>query len=120
MSRIQCFSGFLMIFIFILSACSKDDDDATLTPIGTVDCTTVTYSGVISALATSSCNSASCHGTGSSNGDLTTYAGMKVFADNDKLKEEVLDTQDMPRGGSLTSEQLGQFKCWLDAGAPNN
>jgi len=74
----------------------------------------------ISSLTASKCNSASCHGSGSSNGDFTAYAGIKPLADNGRLETRVLDLQDMPRNGSLTSEQLGQFKCWLDDGAPDN
>lgn len=119
MNRINYFSGFLFAMIFILAACGKDDE-TNLTPIADIDCSTVTYSAVISMLTASKCNSASCHGSGSSNGDFTDYTGIKPLADNGKLKTEVLDTQEMPRGSSLTSEQLGQFKCWLDAGAPDN
>ncbi len=106
----------LVLSFFIIYSCSKDK----LIPVGTVDCSTITYSGTIQEIISTNCNSAGCHGNNSSNGDFTTYANLKPFADNGKIQDQVIDTQEMPIGRELTSEQLGQIQCWLDAGAPDN
>lgn len=105
------------IFVLLIFACGKD---TVKVPIGEVDCTTVTYSGTISQLFDSHCNTAGCHNAGSDDGDFTTYDLVKPWADNGEIAKETLDKQTMPEGGSLTSEQLGRLQCWLDAGAPNN
>jgi hypothetical protein len=100
-------------FILIANACSKDD-----TIIEEVDCSTVTFTDVIFPIFEQSCNTSGCHGGTSYNPDFTTYETIKIFADNGKLQKEVLDDRTMPKTGSLTAEELGQIKCWLDAGAP--
>ena len=53
-------------------------------------------------------------------GDYTTYAGLKAKADNGKLKLLVVDNNTMPLNSSLTSEQIGLIKCWIENGAKNN
>ena len=107
----------VLAFTLAISACNKDDNK---TPIADVDCTTVTFSGTMSNLITTNCGDSGCHGAGSTNGEFNTYEKIKVIADNGKLANRVLDRQDMPLGGSLTSNELGQIQCWLDAGAPDN
>ncbi len=104
------------LMLFALAACKKETTETT--PIASVDCTTVTYSEVIKPLFDANC--VSCHGTGSPDGALNNYAETKVFAENGKLKDEVLTTRSMPIGKTLSSDQLGQIKCWLDDGAQNN
>ncbi len=116
MNRISLLFIASLIFILI-SACNKDDDK---TPIANVDCNTATFAATIFPLLESKCGNASCHGAGSSVSELINYDQIKVYADNGGLEDRVLDEQDMPQGGSMTSEQLGELKCWLDAGAPNN
>lgn len=99
----------------IFFSCQKGD-----TPIGTVDCSTVTYSGTISPLINTYCGGSGCHGANGHNGSMTTYNNLKSYVDNGSFKREVLTKQTMPQGTSLSSDQLGQIKCWLDSGAPNN
>ena len=114
MKAIKISAALLVMFLF--SQCGKD----TATPIADVDCSTVTYSGVIKSLVASKCAVSGCHGSGSHDGDFTTYAKIAPYANNGSIRQEVLVTMRMPQSGSLTSEQLGQFQCWLDSGAPNN
>lgn len=106
-----------LIFFTVLSSCNKETEKI---PIGTVDCSSVTFEKIIFPLVESSCGNAGCHGANALNGEMLNYSQIKAFADNGELKTHVLEVQDMPQGGTLTSEQLGQVKCWLDAGAPNN
>ncbi len=104
------------VFVLILFACRKEEK----VPIGDVDCSMITYSGTISQLFDSHCNTSGCHNAGSDDGDFTTYDLVKPWADNGEIAKETLDKQTMPEDGPLTSEQLGQLQCWLDDGAPNN
>jgi hypothetical protein len=114
MKRVICLFVSLSV---IVVACKKDKDDPE--PSG-VDCSTVTYSGTIASIVSSKCNSAGCHATGSSNGDYTSYAGIKAKFDNGSLKQRVLVEKTMPQGSSLTETQYKQFECWINAGAPQN
>ncbi len=109
--------SFVLFLLFSFVACKKD---TVSTPIANIDCATVTFAQTVFPLIQQNCGSASCHGVGSGSGEMTNYEELKVFASNGALESRVLDTRDMPKGGSLSSEQLGQIKCWLDAGAPNN
>lgn len=106
----------VILAVIFSNACKKEKK---ISP-GTVDCSTVTYSATIAPLISSNCGSSGCHGSGSSNGELISYTKIKPYANNGKLKSRVIDIQDMPQGGSLTADQLGQINCWLNAGAPNN
>ncbi len=101
--------------ILIFGSCTKENTDPS---IADVDCSTVTFSETIFPIFEQNCNTSGCHGGTSNNGIFTSYDAIKVIADNGKLKTQVLDQRTMPKGGSLTSEELGQIKCWLDAGAP--
>ena len=104
-------------------ACGKDDDttDDTKTVISTdVDCATATYSAKIQPLVETRCNISGCHSAGSDNGDYTTYDLLKAQVDAGKIENRVLEEQDMPLGSALTSTELGEIQCWLNAGAPNN
>ncbi|TND03498.1 MAG: hypothetical protein FD123_3919 [Bacteroidetes bacterium] len=102
------------VFLLSWAACDKDLDD--------VDCSTTTsnYAADIKPIITANCNSSGCHGTGSSNGDFTTYAGLKTVADNGRLQSRVIVERDMPPSGPLNREQRIKIKCWIDSGAPNN
>lgn len=116
MEVLKSVSKLFLAFMFIIGigACNKEDT----TPVGSVDCAQVGYDNVIKSLIQSSCGN--CHGSDSQNGVMTSYEELKVYAENGKLNKRVLTDQDMPMGSSLSSEQLGQLKCWLDAGAPEN
>ena len=100
----------LVIIIMILNSCKKKDK---------VDCSIVTYSGTISQIISGNCTNTGCHGASSSNGDFTTYAGLKTVADNGSLHTRVVSKKDMPPGG-LSSENIQKINCWIENGAPNN
>jgi len=75
----------------------------------------------IKPIINANCTSSSCHGAGSSNGDYTTYAGLKAKADNGSLDERVLQKKDMPKSApALSLDDRKKIKCWLLNGAPNN
>jgi hypothetical protein len=105
---------FLAIFLFV--ACHKKDDYKGL------NCATINakYSANIVSIINGNCNSSGCHNAGSGNGDFTTYAGLKVKADNGSLSNRVLYKKDMPVSVTLSLDNRNILKCWLDNGAQNN
>jgi len=107
---------FFLVFLLALTwlSCDKDLDK--------VDCTNVpaSYNDHIKPLVTTNCALPGCHAAGSSNGDYTTYAGLKAVADNGKLEDRVIHDRDMPPGQPLSLDDRKKIKCWLNNGAPNN
>lgn len=95
----------------------------------TTDCncfcdeTQFTYANIIQPMINTNC--VGCHKPGSLGGniDLSTYAKIKIQADNGKLVGSVTHAvgyQAMPQGGKLESCQISQIMQWIDAGAQNN
>lgn len=82
-----------------------------------------TFGAVIQPIISNSC--VGCHNPGNLGGsiDLSTFADIKVQAENGKLVGSVshADTyKPMPQGGKLSSCEIDQIKSWVNAGAPNN
>ncbi len=87
------------------------------------DTTKFTYAATINPLITAYC--AGCHNPNSAGGNiiLTTYAGVKTVALNNKLVGSVTHATGfipMPQGGKLSDCQIIQIKKWVGAGAQNN
>lgn len=87
------------------------------------DTASFTYSGVVKVVMQNKCNG--CHsGTGASAGiDLTTYAGVKIIADNGKLMgsiKQLTGYSAMPVGGKLSDCEITQIQKWVNAGKLNN
>jgi len=95
----------------LLAACNKKQNAA-------CDGSSPTYESEIKAIISANCGSSSCHGSGSSNGDFTTYANLKPVLNNGKFKSEVIDKQSMPKNGKLTSSELSKIVCWKDNNYP--
>lgn len=106
----------MAIGIYFIS-CSKDSGGGNTT----VDCSTVakSFSSNVNPTVQSSCNVASCHAAGSTNGPgpLTTYT--EVFNARTSIRTAVASGA-MPQGSSLTAAQKNSITCWIDSGAPNN
>jgi len=100
---------------FLLASCASKKADVA-SP--TVDCSTVTYSATVVPIINANC--ISCHGAGSTDGDYTTYAGLKLKVDNGTFANRVFQIKDMPQNSALTVDDLKRLQCWVDAGAPNN
>ena len=98
----------------VVSACKKDAED--------IECdgSTRTYDADIKAIVDANCTSSNCHGSGSSRGDYTSYAGLEADLNSGIFKKEVLTDQSMPRGGSLSTDELIKISCWADNGYPEN
>ncbi len=104
---------FLMAFI-ILTGCTKKNEYKNL------NCSSeeITYTSSIKSIIETNCTGSGCHGTGTSNGNYTTYEGLLVRVNNGTLSKRVLYTKDMPKGSSLSLEDRKKIKCWIDRGAP--
>lgn len=110
----------IVIFIIttvvaVFSMCKKDD-------YKNIDCGKInaTYNTSIKLIIQNNCSSSSCHGSGSSNGDYTTYIGLKTIADNGKLNDRVLINKNMPSSSALSLDDRKKIKCWLNSGSQNN
>ena len=107
---------FILFILFSLS-CSKDKNKVTGIAC---DGSNLAYNTGISAIINASCNASNCHGSGSSHGSFTSYAGLKPFLTNGSFNNSVLNNQNMPKGADLTKSQLDKIKCWVDNGYPEN
>ena len=106
----------LLLCAVVIYNCKKDE-------YKNLDCSTISsaYTANIKPIVFAYCNSSSCHGAGSSNGDYTTYAGLKAKVDNGSLDERALQQKDMPKNASpLSLDDRKKIKCWIEGGAPNN
>ena len=108
--------AFIGLVITLITSCNKKRD---FTPV--CDGTSPTYDSFVSLLVASNCSTSGCHGSGSSNGDFTSYTGLSSVTTNGKFEQEVLTNQSMPQGSSTLSESdLNKLKCWVENGFPEN
>jgi len=87
--------------------------------------TTISYSLSIAPIISANCSStAACHGASSSNGDYTTYAGLKADADNGKLNNRVVVNNNAHNPPAyvpaLSSSDKDKINCWIQQSSPNN
>jgi hypothetical protein len=104
-----------IVLLYAVGSCKKDE-------YKNLDCSTVSakYGDNIKPIIISSCTQSSCHEQGSSNGDFTTYAGLKEKVDNGSLEKRVLYDKNMPLTGALPLSERKKIKCWIENGAPDN
>jgi hypothetical protein len=95
------------LLISIVYACKKNKAPK-------CDGTSSTYNSNIKSIIKSSCISSGCHPS------YATYAGIKSILDNGTFKQQVISNKTMPKGNSLSSDQLNKIQCWVDAGFPEN
>jgi mono/diheme cytochrome c family protein len=107
---------FALIIITSTLSCQKPDEDKPLADCSKANATYSEINNIVGA----NCNSSGCHGTGSGNGDFTTYAGLKAKAESGSLKNRVVVKKDMPPAKTLSTEQIQQIECWMNNGALEN
>lgn len=88
-------------------------------------CSTISYSATIAPIITTNCATvSSCHGSGSVNGDYSAYSGLSAKVSNGTLNTRVVVVKDMTTFPyvvpSLSSAQIGQIDCWIQQGGLNN
>ena len=116
-------SGIVFIaLIFVLStACTRDSIEEVVS-----ECVEeVSYDSKIRDLINSSCAYVGCH-AGGAPGNFTTFSGISDYTGSEILSRRVIINRDMPPDfasegpNSLTDEQIELFKCWIQAGYPEN
>jgi uncharacterized protein (DUF2141 family) len=98
----------------------RDDLDCIFSESVTVSqSTTISFSGRIKPIIDSNCaTTSSCHASGASGRPvLTTYS---VIKDNASKIKSLTQSGEMPKNGSLTTQEKADIACWVDGGAPNN
>ena len=123
----------VIVAFLALSACTfnKLEDLEPKPPVDFCDSAAVTFSVDIVQILETNCTQksfnsfgGSCHESGSTIADYTTYAGIKAKVDEGKLRQRAIVEASMPpafsTGPRPDSTQLAIIQCWLDAGAPNN
>ncbi len=108
---------FSIAFMLVLfPACKKETKEEV------IDCTggSPSYNSEIKPIINANCISSGCHNAGSSNGDYTTYAGLKAVASTGTLESRVIINKTMPPSGPLSLEDRKKIKCWISSGASNN
>lgn len=85
------------------------------------DTTDYSYAGAIKAIVSLNCaTSGGCHGTGSVNGDFTSYQTLSAKVASGVLAHRTLVLQDMPPGKPLPACQQDLIRRWIENGASNN
>jgi len=116
------------VFIIILSAVSCYYDKAELIyNVDTANCdtTAIKYSTDVVGILTGSCYACHSGAAGAGGGiKLDTYASLKTYVNNGKLKAAITHTPGvsaMPKGGGkLNNCSINKIVAWINNGAPNN
>ncbi|HXB10536.1 MAG TPA: hypothetical protein VNZ45_01005 [Bacteroidia bacterium] len=117
-TKIYIIASFL--FCVIIISCEKN----TVTPVplsSTCNTSNITYANTIQGVINYDCAySVSCHAAGSSYADFSTYEGIKEYADNGQLYEQLFLTKRMPPPPQpmLDACTLAQVKAWINSGTP--
>jgi hypothetical protein len=104
---------FALLSGLLIFSCKKKNK---FTP--TCDGSAPTYTSYVSGIISSKC--LSCHGSGSADGDYSTYAKLSAITTNGKFEKEVLTNQTMPKGSTLSEADMNKLKCWVENGFPEN
>ncbi len=71
------------------------------------DGSTPTYDANVETIISGRC--IGCHGSGSSNGDMSNYVKISNYTANGKFEKEVLKNQSMPTSGPLSESELNML-----------
>ena len=105
----------IVFVVALFSSCKKGKEEV-------IDCTGVSpsYTSDVKPIINANCLSSGCHSAGSSNGDYTTYDGLKKVALSGSLERRVVTNKSMPVSSPLSLEDRKKIKCWISSGSPNN
>ena len=102
------FAGIALIsavLFFTIFSCKKAN-------VPKCDGTNSSYNSNMKTIINANCTSSACHPT------YITYTGIKGVLDNGSFKSRVISQKDMPKGSSLSADNLNKIQCWIDAGYP--
>jgi len=102
-----------------LNACYYDNEED-LYPFEICATDTVTYAQVIKPIIDQNCALSGCHVPGTGRVDYTSFQGLKIVADDGRLRQRAVNERTMPPSGPLNSCEIEQLEKWLNEGALNN
>jgi uncharacterized membrane protein len=108
----------LLLILMIHWSCSNSDEESN----ASISCSgvTVSFASDVSPIIKASCTTnSSCHASGSNEGPgaLTTYA--QVYSARVLIKSTIASGE-MPKNGSLASEERNKIICWIENAATDN
>lgn len=115
----------IFLFFFfgaILNSCTKDKLPV-IDPINEPACDPeINYDNTMQTIINNSCAIPNCHVSGGDGpGRFNSYQGILGRLDNGQVENEVVIRRSMPLSpGELTEEEFDLFRCWLEAGYPEN
>ncbi|MBK9318326.1 MAG: hypothetical protein IPM91_05525 [Bacteroidetes bacterium] len=111
------------VLALLFTGCYYVVEEALYPSSGTCDTSNITYANTIAPIMTDAC--VSCHSGGAPSGniDLSSYANVKIQADNGALYGSMNHDPNwsaMPQGGNKTDAcTLLKIQTWINKGTPN-
>lgn len=121
MNKIFILALLTIIYLFMAS-CSKRqaeemNPEGVIVPPPDTPEAKITYTNFTQGLFQTKC--AGCHAPGQSASGSWTFNGYaSIVSLSGTIKQVVLVSKSMPRGGSLTPTELGSLQTWFDNGLP--
>ena len=108
----------LTIIYLLLASCSKRQAEEIKPEVtAPIPETKITYTNFTQGLFQTKC--AGCHAPGQSASGRWTFNGYaSILSTSGTIKQVVLVSKSMPRGGSLTAAELSSLQTWFDSGLP--
>lgn len=125
MKKFNLVSLFILGSLFVIqlsqSSCTNDKLPDPSIVNSACDSIEAVYDQQIKPIIDNSCAFPGCHGPGASVGDMTDYAKLSIYLNDNGFKKRVIDIMDMPTGGGmLTPEEFELVECWVNKGYPEN
>lgn len=118
---VSIFAGLILLIICSCSSKKEDPVDPGGGGGGGNSCNGVaaTFAATVQPIIQANCQLSGCHDGASTNGPgpLTTYERIKNASAN--IRKAVV-ARTMPKGSTLSAEQIKSITCWIDSGSPNN
>lgn len=109
----------IVSFLGFLAACTYEKGEVPEIMVAEDPCdSTISYADDVVPIVSTHC--VGCHDGFTVSSDFSSYANLKIVADNGALKQKVYTTHDMPQGGTMPDGDRIILKCWAQQGAPNN
>lgn len=122
-------AAILIGFFIVMIQCTRDQEviepieeeeeekeEDTTSTVSKCDTASITWTNYVDTLVQTKCaTSSACHGSGSANGDYTSYSGFMTKIP-EPFKTRVFDLKDMPPSGPLPQSTRDSLQMWLDQG----
>lgn len=113
------FTG-IILGVSMLSSCYYDNKEElypnTYGTQITCDTTNLTYTNSIKTIIDANCASSSCHSTGGTSPDLSSYTN--VTSNITRVKVRAIDLKTMPASAPLSVCEINKLQAWINAGTP--